>query len=255
MSRPKATLFDLDDTLAESFQPPKSEMVERLKRLLTHMPVAILSAAGLPRMQEDFLTTIIESLHIERFFVFPNSASECYRYKDGAWRRVYDFAFTSDERAHIKATLEQCSAEIGYRHPEYEPQLWDRESQIAYAMISSHAPQDIKKTWDPDQAKRKQLKACLEKTLHDYEILIGGNVTIDITRKGIDKAYGIQWLSRELSIPPAEMLYIGDALYPGGNDSVVIPTGIQTKQTGGPSETMRIIDEILEACSPEDASQ
>ncbi|HEY4487484.1 MAG TPA: HAD-IIB family hydrolase [Candidatus Paceibacterota bacterium] len=245
---PEVVLFDLDDTLAESFQPPKADMVERLQRLLEHMPVGILSAAGLPRMEQDFLTKIIESTHIERFYVFPNSASECYRFTEGTWHRIYDFEFTEEERSHIKAALEQCSAEIGYRHPEYEAQLWDRGSQIAYAMINSHAPQDVKKTWDPDLAKRKQLKACLEKTLHDYEILIGGSVTIDITRKDVNKAYGITWLSKELSISPRDMLYIGDALYPGGNDSVVIPTGVQTKQTSGPAETLSIIDEILRSC-------
>lgn len=248
MLPPRAVLFDLDDTLAESFQPPEPLMIERLKQLLERLPIGILSAAGLPRMELDFLTAIVHSPHVNRFYVFPNSASECYRFMENSWHRIYDFGFTEEERSHIKATLEQCAAEIGYRHPEYEAQLWDRGSQIAYAMISSRAPQEVKKTWDPDQVKRKQLKACLEKTLHNYEILIGGNVTIDITKKGINKAYGIQWLSKELSIPLSEMLYVGDALYSGGNDSVVIPTGVATRQTSGPEETLTIIDEVLRSC-------
>lgn len=245
---PRAALFDLDDTLAQSFQPPLSEMIDALRELLLRMPVAILSAAGLPRMEHDFLTKMMSSPFADRLYVFSNSASECYRFENGTWRRLYDFAFTSEERAHIKAAIETCAAEIGYRHPDYAAELWDRESQIAYAMISSTAPQEIKKTWDPDQAKRKQLKQCLEKLLPECEILIGGNVTIDITRSGIDKAYGIGWLAKELSVFPGEMLYVGDALYPGGNDSVVIPTGVQTRQTNGPAETLMIIGEILRSC-------
>ena len=171
----KVVLFDLDDTLAESFQPPKPEMVERLHWLLEKVPVAILSAAGLPRIQHDFLEHLADSPHIDRFFVFSNSASECFQYKNGAWQQQYHAAFTPEERDHIKATIETCASEVGYRHPEYEAQLWDRESQIAYAMISSTAPQEIKKTWDPDQAKRKQLKSCLDKVLTDCEVLIGGS--------------------------------------------------------------------------------
>ncbi|RJQ35627.1 HAD-IIB family hydrolase [Candidatus Parcubacteria bacterium] len=247
MTHPQAVLFDLDDTLAESFQPPTQEMIERLHRLLEKVPVAILSAAGLPRIQHDFLEHLADSPSIDRFFVFSNSASECFQYKDGVWQLQYHTAFTPEERTHIKATIETCAAEVGYRHPEYEPQMWDRESQIAYAMINSHAPQTIKKSWDPDQAKRKQIKACLDKVLTDCQVLIGGNVTIDITKKGVDKSHGVKWLSEKLGIEPGEMLYIGDALYPGGNDSVVIPTGIQTRETSGPEETMTIVDEILKS--------
>ena len=80
----------------------------------------------------------------------------------------------------------------------------------------------------------------------DVEVLIGGMTTIDVTKKGIDKSYGVLWLSKHLNIPVAEMLYVGDALYPGGNDAVVIPTGIQTHITSGPGETTLIIDRLLE---------
>jgi hypothetical protein len=45
------------------------------------------------------------------------------------------------------------------------------------------------------------------------------------------------------------MLYVGDALYPGGNDEVVILTGVQTRAVANPTETETIIDEILAACS------
>ena len=245
MALPKAVLFDLDDTLAESFQPPSAEMIERLGRLLQLMPIAILSAAGLPRIQHDFLEHLASSPHIDRFFVFPNSASEVYQFQNGAWTQLYNFSLSEDERAHIKAAVETAAANVGTGHPEYAPELWDRGSQIAYAMIKSDAPQDIKKSWDPDQAKRKLLQAELEKTLPECEVRIGGSVTIDITKKGVDKSYGVKWLSDTLSVPAREMLYIGDALYPGGNDSVVIPTGIQTKETSGPQETLTMIDEIL----------
>jgi hypothetical protein len=41
------------------------------------------------------------------------------------------------------------------------------------------------------------------------------------------------------------MLFVGDALYPGGNDEVVISTGAQTRSTSGPPETNKIIEELL----------
>jgi hypothetical protein len=41
------------------------------------------------------------------------------------------------------------------------------------------------------------------------------------------------------------MVFVGDALYPGGNDAAVKKTGIQTIMTSGPRETMKIIKNIL----------
>ena len=156
--RPRAVLFDLDDTLAESFKPPQQDMVEHLRELLEYMPVAVLSAAGLPRIERDFLKSWEMSPHIDRFFVFPNSATEVYQFQKGSWKQLYNFALSEEERSHIKAAVETAAAKVGTGHPEYAPELWDRGSQIAYAMIKSDAPQEIKKTWDPDQAKRKLLK-------------------------------------------------------------------------------------------------
>ena len=99
-----------------------------------------------------------------------------------------------------------------------------------------------------DKTKRTALKKTLEEKIPEFEILIGGRTTIDITKKGINKSHGVRWLARQLNVEPREMLYVGDALYRGGNDSVVIPTGVETLATSGPLETEGIIDELYEVC-------
>jgi hypothetical protein len=43
------------------------------------------------------------------------------------------------------------------------------------------------------------------------------------------------------------MLYVGDALFPGGNDEVVKESGIATREVANPSDTARLIDELLSA--------
>jgi HAD superfamily hydrolase (TIGR01484 family) len=241
----KAVLFDLDDTLAESFQPPTPEMVGLLAALLEKMPVAILTAAGWPRIEEQFLEPLAHSAHISRFFIFPNSSAQCYLCEDGDWKEQYNLNLSVDERNRIKKAIEDATKEIDIRDPNYEPMVIDREAQIAYAAVGLDAPLEVKKAWDPDQRKRKRLQEKLEKLVPDVEVRIGGMTTIDITKKGIDKAYGVRWLSKHLNIPASEMLFIGDALYPGGNDEVVIPTGIQTRVTANPAETEKIIEGLL----------
>ena len=247
MTFPRVALFDLDDTLALSFQAPTPDMLVRLARLLDRIPLAIISAAGFPRIERDFLDMMSASTHLERFYIFPNSSAECYSWQEGAWRMVYDFTLTATEREKIVQALVEAVEETGIiePHPKYEPRIIDRDVQIAYAALGLDASEEDKRSWDPDQAKRTRLKQAIERRVSDFEVLIGGKTSVDITRKGINKAYGVHWLSKHLNIPITDMLYVGDALYEGGNDAVVIPTGIQTRSVTGPADTAKIIDELL----------
>ena len=251
MHCPRVAVFDLDDTLAESFRPPQSSMINRLKALLERIPIAIVSGGGFPRIEADFLPNLISSSNISNLFILPNSASQCYLWAQDSWQEVYNFALTLDERVRITTVLQESAEKLGLisREPDMESEIIDREAQIAFAAIGLRASLEAKKAWDPDQSKRRRLKEVLDEKLPGFEVLIGGMTTVDITRHGINKAHGIEWLSKHLQIPTHEMYYVGDALYPGGNDAVVIPTGIQTRATKNPDETLHVIDEMLAACS------
>lgn len=244
MTEIRAAAFDLDDTLAESFQPPSAAIIGLLAKLLEKMPVAILTAAGWPRIEHEFLEPLSKSPRIDRLFIFPNSSAECHMYESGAWKQVYNFNLSDDERARIKDAIAEATKDFVVEDPRYQPLTIDREAQIAYAAVGLDAPLDVKKAWDPDQSKRQKLKSAVEKLVPDVEVRIGGTTTIDITKKGVSKAYGVNWLSKKLDIPTGEMLFVGDALYPGGNDEVVKATGIQTRITSGPKETEKILEEL-----------
>ncbi len=250
MQCPRAAIFDLDDTLAESFQPPTDEMIARLLRLLDHMPVAILSAAGFPRIEADFLHKMAVSARIDEFYIFPNSSAQCFVHEGGEWKKAYDSVLSEEERSAIKTAIEESVAEVQLElDPRHAPMIIDRDVEIAYAALGLSAPEADKIAWDPDKTKRKQLKAALDKRLPNFEVLIGGKTTMDITHKGITKAYGVEWFAKKLGIPTSEMLYVGDAFYEGGNDAVVIPTGVMTRPVSGPEETALVLDQVLAACS------
>jgi hydroxymethylpyrimidine pyrophosphatase-like HAD family hydrolase len=99
--------------------------------------------------------------------------------------------------------------------------------------------------WDPRGKKRVKLSKILQKKLPQFEVLSVARTSIDITKKGIDKAFGVRWFASELNVKPEDMLFVGDALFPGGNDFVVMKTKIETKQVVNPSETAVIIDKLL----------
>ena len=129
----------------------------------------------------------------------------------------------------------------------------DRGSQITYSGLGQQAPLDAKKRWDPHFVKRKKIKERLDKTLPEFSVNMGGATSIDITRPGIDKAYGIRKLQQTLSIAIAEMIFIGDALFEGGNDYPARTTGVVCIPVRDPDETKRVVEAII-ACLENTAS-
>ncbi len=247
--KPKLVGFDLDGTLAESKQPVSVETGQLLAELLALMPIAIMSGAGFAQIERQLLPAFPGTTNFERLYLFPNSAARCYRYKGGEWKTYYDHSFDPFERGRIMQAIKEALVEVGLS--DSPAQTWgerieDRGAQISFSPLGQQAPVEAKRDWNSEHdAKRKQLQEALMKRLPDFSIKTGGLTTIDITQKGINKAYGIRQLVALTDISVAEILYVGDALSEGGNDSVVIETGVHTHEVFGPDETAALIKEIL----------
>jgi hypothetical protein len=123
----------------------------------------------------------------------------------------------------------------------------DRGSQITFSALGQQAPLPEKKQWDPDFNKRKKLKAIIDKLIPEFSVRLGGTTSVDITKPGIDKAYGIRKLRDNLGIGLDEMIFIGDALFPGGNDYPAKEAGVLSIQVSAIDETKRVIEAIV-AC-------
>jgi hypothetical protein len=113
--------------------------------------------------------------------------------------------------------------------------------------LGQQAPLAEKEKWDADFAKRKKVKAILDPMIPGFSVRLGGATSIDVTKPGIDKAYGIRKLRDILSISLKEMIYIGDALFVGGNDYPAEEAGVISISVRGPEDTKRVIAAIM-AC-------
>ncbi|MBI4093552.1 HAD family phosphatase [Candidatus Kaiserbacteria bacterium] len=248
---PKAVVFDLDNTLAMAFTPLSERTARGLSELLEKLPIAIMSGATIERMETYVLPTLPKEAGLERLYLFPDTAAQCFVYTSGAWQRVYDYRFTKDVFEKIVETLTRGIEATGVCKdaPQWGERILARETQITFAGLGVDAPGDEKKAWDPNRKKRAILKKYLDEKLAGLpiDIRISSRTAIDITQSGVNKAEGVHWLAAHLHIEPRDMLFIGDDLDPGGNDSMVIPTGIQTRETSSPEETGEIIEQLLEA--------
>lgn len=247
---PRAVIFDLDGTLAKSKSPLESAVGELLEKLAERVPVAVMSGGSYKQFGMQFLSGMPIASADRKLYLFPDSAAQCYVWEAGEWKLHYDNSFSDTERAKIMQALHDALAETGFDTPP--EQLWgeqteDRGAEISWSALGQEAPYEVKKDWDPDRKKRTPLAASLQKRLPDFSIRMNASNTIDITRAGITKAYGIRQFSEMLTIPVFEMLYVGDALFPGGNDEVVKITGVRTQEVKGPEDTARVIEELLRA--------
>ena len=170
-----------------------------------------------------------------------------YHYEAGEWTNVYEELLDPQDVERIFQALRdaQQSAGVITEWPLYGEQIENRGTQVSWSALGQHCPSALKVTWDPDQKKRLSMLPYLQKSLPEYEVRVGGATTIDITRKWVDKKYGIHQMVKYLGIPLEEMLFIGDAIFPGGNDYAAVEVGIDYHKTTGPAMTLELIEDIL----------
>jgi phosphomannomutase len=243
----KLIVFDLDGTLVKSKSSLDAEMASLLGKLLDMAKVAIISGGDWPQFQKQVLSLLPRDGHLKNLSLLPTCGTKFYTY-EGGWKLLYAEDFSQKEKTHIIGSLKQVISEMDFTAEKtWGDQIEDRGSQITFSALGQQAPLEEKKKWDPDFDKRKKMKARLDHLLSEFSVQMGGTTSIDITKPGIDKAYGIAKLRDTLGISIDEMIFIGDALFPGGNDYPAKEAGVLSIQVRDPDESKRVIEAIV-AC-------
>lgn len=265
--RPRLVAFDLDDTLAPSKSPLPAPMAAALEELLDEVPVLVISGG---RMRQ-FRTQVLENLtgatgaQLAQLHLMPTCGTRYYRYEEGApapasgdrdvprdWREVYTHDLSAHQRDATLTTLEAQAKELGLwapdtgeqEDPAWGPILEDRGSQVTFSALGQAAPVAAKKAWDPTGAKKSALRDAVAPLLPDLEVRSGGSTSVDVTLRGVDKAYGMTELAAQTGIGLDEMLFVGDRLDPAGNDYPVKALGVPCVAVTGWEETLELAREL-----------
>ncbi len=241
----KIIVADLDGTLAESKHDIDSEMAGLICSLLSSKHFAIAGGGSYDQFSKQVVSKLeCSSEKLQKLLLFPVNGSMLYVYDNG-WKNEYYEGLSEVDKAKIFKEFEKALADCNYEKPE---RIWgdaieDRGTQITFSALGQKAPLEFKLKWDPDQKKRLAIKEKLDKSLPEFDIRLGGTTSIDITKKGINKAYAIKKIE-EKGFKREEICYIGDALYEGGNDSIVCGL-VDTLQVSGPQQTKEIFRSII----------
>lgn len=251
----KVIAFDLDGTLAPSKSPMTDRMSEAFSRLLDNFQVLVISGGKFEQFQKQLLNGLQSAPRkLERLHLMPTCGTQYYTFysNENSWRQVYAENFTEPEKKKIIAAVNKGVDDLDYRAKKtYGTVIEDRGSQITFSVLGQDIVDElglegvaIKEAWDPDNKKKNHLRDYIAPLIPEFEVRVGGLTSIDITKPGIDKAYGMKKLMEILGIGKEDILFFGDRIVEGGNDYPVKLLGIDCLQISRWEDTALAVEAI-----------
>lgn len=239
-------IFDLDDTLSPSKLPVQGDMAALLIELLKVKKVAILTGEIFSQIQVQLLHSLpYNSENLSNLILLPTSGTKLYVWK-GDWCEQYSEHLTLAEKEKIINNLKLVLKQTGYQESNiFGDIIEDRGSQITFSALGQNAPLDLKKVWDPDREKRTKIATLLQKSIPEFDLRLGGTTSIDITKRGINKGYGIHRLEAFLNMPIENMVFVGEEFIVGGNNYPAKATGIDCIQVKDLEDTKTLIKSLI----------
>lgn len=255
--KPKSLIvFDLDGTLAETKAPMDKEMKQLMLALLAKKHVAVIGGGKYDLFKHQLVNQLGNSRELlKNLYLFPTTSTAFYRFTKG-WKKVYSHELSLTDRTRIIKTFEKVFAEIGYEHPKktYGSVIEDRGTQVTFSALGQDIVTKLgkkgialKEEWKHKYTPTKmKIAKLMGKYLPDMAVRAAGHTSVDVTKKGIDKAFGLKQIEKQIGVKIKDMLFIGDAIFPGGNDYAVVKTGVDYMKVNDPEGTKKIIKYLLE---------
>ena len=245
----KIIAFDVDGTLTASKTLITESMADLIKELVKQKMVIAIAGGSFGQMQTQFLPPFLNDdamiPFIHNFTLLPTSGSQRYQYDEikKVWILTDKEPLPGDAKEKAIKLLQYVIDSGQYEIPPNPTGniIEDRDTQITFTPNGQQAPVAIKMAFDPDRRKREKIKALLEPQLPEVSILINGTSSIDILTKGFNKAVGLNRFLDKAGFKKSDVLFVGDGIFPGGNDYSVYEAGFDTIAVKNPEETESII--------------
>lgn len=252
----KIAAFDLDGTLSESKERLSTEMAIRLVELAKKLKVVVISGGSFMQFQKQFMSTWLTTLikvgveeknTINNNLIFlPVCGTQHYFYDSAekTWVLTYSEKFDPTLKEKVITAINKIIQNGKFDIPKNPtgPYIEDRGTQITFSALGQQAPFLEKQSWDSDQKKKIAIRNELAKMLPELEVRVGGTTSIDILPKGYDKAVGLTKLIEILNLNKKDVIFVGDAIFPGGNDDPVAQSGITSIDVDNIDDTLEVID-------------
>jgi len=250
----KIIVFDLDGTLTASKSTIEDKMAAILGELLNKLKVCVISGGDFNQYEKQLFANLkLDDKQLGNLHLMPTCGSKYILYVNGQWKKIYSEDIPSEDKNRIKKAMLNALDHFNYR-PEkvYGELVEDRGSQMALSTLGQDIVDvlgnegvKLKEELDKDNSKKNKLRDYIANEITDYEVRVGGLTTIDVTKPGIDKAFGMTKLMSHLNLEKKDILFIGDRMAEGGNDYPIKAMGIDSLEISDWHQTAVAISAIL----------
>ncbi|MFH1801596.1 MAG: HAD-IIB family hydrolase [archaeon] len=243
MKNKRIIICDIDGTLADSDTEVSDEILNLISKLQKKYIFVTMGNGHYIHLYNQFLKKYIEKVGKE-IYIFPLGGLEAYKTTPEGIVKLYSNDFSEEEKRKIVRTISDFIREKKIEADTYD-QIEDRGSMIVFSALGRKADKELKKNYDPDKSKRQKfIEEDFKEKLPECEIKIGGTTTLDFTKKGITKAFGIEKIKNMFKINFEDMIYFGDDLQEGGNDHA-IKEFVEFVEVKNPEDTFKKLKKYL----------
>ena len=244
----KIFIFDVDGTLTPSRLPMTKEFQKFFKEWIKKNKFYLVTGSDLPKLQEQMCFFDIEAEGIftccGNEFWLPNpsvpiqSADLIYSNKFKPPKDLIEYL----ERKVLKSEYpNRCGNHIE-----------DRGSMVNFSVVGRNCTQEQREDyfkWDKKMGERNITCMEIKGTWPTLDAVVGGQISVDIYPKGMDKSQVLNVIEQERLVPPSEYIFIGDGIENYGNDYPLAELMDNTEicdwyQTKGWEHTKEILESL-----------
>lgn len=209
LTKKKHLFFDMDNTITRSRTPIDPAMRELLERIPSDIVIVSGQFAESIQKQTAGLTCAVMGQN-----------GNCVYDESGA--ELWYSALSDEQSREILEHIEKLKARANLSVQDERDLVEHRGAQLCYSLIGHHEHIEKKEACDPDKTLRTRLLHEVPFDSESVEVKIGGTTTFDYFPKGKHKGFNVMRFIKHRGWSPDDSVYIGDGLFPGGNDEAVI---------------------------------
>ena len=243
-------IFDVDGTLTPSRQPMTEEFQKFFKQWIKKNKFYLVTGSDLPKLQEQMCMYDIEAEGIftccGNQFWLPNPSVPIQ-----SADLIYSNKFNPPK--DLIKSLERKVLKSQYPH-RYGNHIEDRGSMVNFSVVGRDCTQEQREEyfeWDKRMGERNIMCMEIKGTYPGVDAVVGGQISIDIYPKGMDKSQVLNVIEQERLVPPSEYIFIGDGIENYGNDYPLAELMDNTEicdwyQTKGWEHTKEILENLID---------
>lgn len=250
----KALIFDMDGTLTPATQPMSEEMARTLMRISNRYQKYLVSGSDYNKITQQ----IPELFLLDNFqtvcacngtSVFRTNIDQDDETRPIAGDLIHKVALVDHySQADINHLISRLLKIVSESHTKYKTGTfieW-RGSQINFSVIGRNCSLEQREDyvqWDKKSNERKRLVDKLTEEFQGWGLgfKLGGQISIDITRKEWDKTYSF----RHIPVDPKDCVYFGDKIVKGGNDYEIAMLCGKYHNVKSPEETIELLSQYI----------